>query len=390
MTQFLKGNYRLDVTIEQPTLEADTTDAFERKALARLGGSICFVSKRRPPVSAPSPPTDVGRHIASQLRDATFERIAATSLANADANRSRVGASVLELATQPLGDGDAAVVIAAGPSLHRRRSLQRLREAGFRGTVVAVDGALGACLRAGVVPHVIVTADPHAERIVRWFGDPTFTAPASDDYFRRQEMDPVHTHDEVAANHALVELVDRHGPRLKVAVATCASPAVVTRCQGAGMALYWWNAALDEIDRPDSLSAQLVRDNGLPCLNGGGNVGTAAWLITHHVLRACRIGLVGMDFSYPPGTEPTKTQYYPELRALLGDRFAEGYIHLVCPFLGETWFTDPAYYWFRDVFLEMAQEMDSETVNCTEGGILHGERVPMVALDEFLARVART
>jgi Protein of unknown function DUF115 len=391
MTKYLRGNYVVNATLDEPAVDApDATDAFEKKALARLGGSICFVSKRRPSTTALAASPDVGRRIAGQLRQATFDRIATTSLANADANRAKVGASVLELAALPLGDGDAAVVIAAGPSLHRRRSLERLREARFRGTVVAVDGALGACLRAGVVPHVVVTADPHADRIVRWFGDPTLTAPAADDYFRRQEMDPVHAHDEVAANRALVELVDRHGPRLKVAVATCASPAVVARCQAAGMTLYWWNAALDEMDRPGSLSARLERDNGLPCLNGGGNVGTAAWYLTHHVLRKRRLGLLGMDFSYAPGTEPTKTQYYPELRALLGDRFEEGYIRLESPFDRETWFTDPAYYWFREVFLEMAQETDSETVNCTEGGILHGARVPMVALDDFLARVGRT
>lgn len=46
MKEFLKGNYRLDVVIEETSDEADTTDAFERKALSRLGGSICFVSKK--------------------------------------------------------------------------------------------------------------------------------------------------------------------------------------------------------------------------------------------------------------------------------------------------------------------------------------------------------
>ena len=144
-----------------------------------------------------------------------------------------------------------------------------------------------------------------------------------------------------------------------------------------------------DYDRPDSVSRRIHRANGLPCLNGGGNVGTAAWVVTHALLEKRRIGLLGMDFSYPPGTPLTGTQYYPELRELLGERFAEGYISLPNPFLGETWFTDPAYYWFRDVFLEMAQDAECETVNCTEGGIRHGERVPMVALDEFLAKVAR-
>jgi len=46
MTQYLKGNYKLDVKIDDAPEAANTTDAFERVALARLGGSICFVSKK--------------------------------------------------------------------------------------------------------------------------------------------------------------------------------------------------------------------------------------------------------------------------------------------------------------------------------------------------------
>jgi hypothetical protein len=48
MTKYLRGNYEVDVTIEEPADggAADNTEAFERKALSRLGGSICFVSKK--------------------------------------------------------------------------------------------------------------------------------------------------------------------------------------------------------------------------------------------------------------------------------------------------------------------------------------------------------
>jgi hypothetical protein len=48
MTEFLKGNYELKVEIEErrEDAEATATDEFERKALSRLGGSICFVSKK--------------------------------------------------------------------------------------------------------------------------------------------------------------------------------------------------------------------------------------------------------------------------------------------------------------------------------------------------------
>src|SRR5207247_6705845 len=122
---------------------------------------------------------------------------------NAEANRARIARSVLELAETPRGAGEAAIVVGAGPSLSRRRSLERLRASGFAGTIVAADGALGACLRAGVVPHVVVSVDPHPERIVRWFGNPALTAAPADDYFRRQEMDPAHREDELSANRAL-------------------------------------------------------------------------------------------------------------------------------------------------------------------------------------------
>jgi len=327
----------------------------------------------------------LGRRIAARLAQATFDRVGAVGLANAELNRSRLRRSVLELADLTLGEGTSAIVVGAGPSLSRRDSLRRLRATGFRGAVVAVDGALGACLRAGIVPDLVVTLDPHPDRIVRWFGDPSLTAPSADDYFRRQEMDPAHARDELAANRELIDLVDRHGPRLRVAIATSSAPAVVDRCEKSGMTRFWWNPMYDDYDRPDSVSRRLHASNGLPCLNGGGNVGTAAWVFAHAVLGKTRVGLLGLDFSYPPGTPYTRTQYYPELHALLGERFAEAYVHLENAQLGETWFCDPAYYWFRDVFLEMAREAECVTVNCTEGGVLAGDGIGVGTLEDFVA-----
>jgi hypothetical protein len=46
MPEFLKGNYKVDARIEDKADAADSTDEFEKKALSRLGGSICFVSKK--------------------------------------------------------------------------------------------------------------------------------------------------------------------------------------------------------------------------------------------------------------------------------------------------------------------------------------------------------
>jgi hypothetical protein len=46
MPEFLKGNYKVNATIEDKADAANSTDEFEKKALSRLGGSICFVSKK--------------------------------------------------------------------------------------------------------------------------------------------------------------------------------------------------------------------------------------------------------------------------------------------------------------------------------------------------------
>ena len=43
MTDYLKGNYPLDVKITED--KTPDCNAFERAALAKLGGSICFVAK---------------------------------------------------------------------------------------------------------------------------------------------------------------------------------------------------------------------------------------------------------------------------------------------------------------------------------------------------------
>ena len=330
------------------------------------------------------PRMDLGRRIAERLAAATAERITRTGLDNEKENRPSIKHSVLDLAPLPLGEGDRAVVVATGPSLRRDHSIERLKRSGFTGAIIAVDSALGACLREGLVPDVVVTVDPDSARIVRWFGDPTLTEAPKDDYFRRQEMDPVNAYDEVARNKELVALVNARAAGVRVAAATAASSAVVKRCQAAGMELYWWNPMYDDYDKPDSISRALHRVNGLPCLNGGGNVGTAAWVLAHAVLGKRRVALVGMDFGYEPGTPHDKTQYYPEIVEEFGGRLDEVFIRIQHPVSGEVWLTDPPYYWFREVFFEMVGEADCETFNCTEGGILHGPGVKAMTLEEFV------
>ena len=56
------------------------------------------------------------------------------------------------------------------------------------------------------------------------------------------------------------------------------------------------------------------------------------------------------------------------------------------PYLDKEFFTDPAYKWYCECFLELAEDADCETINCTEGGILFSDHVAFRPLIDFLER----
>src|SRR2546428_8650040 len=103
------------------------------------------------------------------------------------------------------------------------------------------------------------------------------------------------------------------------------------------MELYWWNPMYDDYDKPDSISRALHRVNGLPCLNGGGKVGTAAWVLAHAVLGKRRVALVGTDFGYEPGAPYDKKQPYPAVAEEFGYPLDQGFIRAPHPRPAQGW-----------------------------------------------------
>ncbi len=332
----------------------------------------------------------LGRRIVAELDRITLEKVTEVGFANAQANAALIaeGKSVLALHDTPLMESRDALVIAAGPSLQHYDLAGHIKQSGFQGVIVATESAMSWCLRHGITPHLVVTLDPHHSRIVRWFGDPNLTEDAltGDDYFARQDMDPKFSKDQVRFNRELIDLINANGPRIRIAVSSSASEQVVRRAVGSGMDLYWWNPMYDDYDVEDSLTRQIHALNGLPCVNAGGNVGTACWVFAHAVLGMRRVGLLGMDFGYYADTPYSKTQYYKEIVALVGpDRLDEVFVRILNPHVGREFYTDPAYLWYRDAFLEMAQRAECETYNCAGGGILFGPGIHWIALSEFFA-----
>lgn len=335
-------------------------------------------------------PGSVARLLVAEMPILTFERIGTLALDNARRNaafRDR-GRSLAALRGDRLGKADAGLIVAAGPSIARRDPAKLIREIGFDGSIICTDSAIYYLLRNGIVPDLVVTLDPHATRIVRWFGDPALneSALAGDDYFRRQDMDASFMR-ELEINRELLSLLDQYGSRMRIALSTSASEAVVNRVLTTGMQIYWWNPMFDDSAMPDSITAELCRRNGLPAVNAGGNVGAACWMMADAVLGLSEVGITGMDFSYYDDTPFSRTQYYHEAVDLVGEENLESiFVRIHNPHLDQWFYTDPAYMWYRTAFLEMLQEADCRTYNCTEGGILFGEGVEFTPLEAFLRR----
>jgi hypothetical protein len=332
----------------------------------------------------------VARRLLAEMPELTQARIGELALANARRNAAFAdrGRSIAELRGWRAGASSRGLVVAAGPSIARRNPAAALVELGFEGTIVATESSLYYLLRHGIVPHLVVTLDPHASRIVRWFGDPALDEArlAGDDYFRRQDQDASFAK-ELEVNRELLRLIDRHGPQLRIALATSASQAVVDRVLAAGMRVYWWNPMFDDPAAPGGVTRALQALNGFPAINAGGNVGSASWMICDAVLGLAETALVGVDFSYYADTPYSKTQYYHEAVALVGEAALDSvFVRFHNPHADAWFYTDPAYLWYRESFLEMARDAAGQVVNCTEGGILFGPNVDCMPLRKFLAR----
>lgn len=328
----------------------------------------------------------------SRMSELTAVKSVDLAMANTRLNGDDLGRTIADLVDPSAGGrSGSAIVIAAGPSLHRANPVEEILSSEYDGPIVAVDGSLGYCLRNGLVPDYMVTLDPHPTRIVRWFGDPDLdqASAAADCYFTRQDLDPHLGVRELEHNRELIDLVNEHGPRIKAVIATCVAPRVTQRCLDAGMELYWWNPLYDDFKSPLSVSRTAYELNGAPCMATGGNCGSAAWVFANMVLGKREVALVGMDLSYAPGTLLRNTQYFEELEELFGEKAADAFVEVYNPHIDQTWFADPTYYWYRESFLEMARDSDCVTYNCSEGGIVFGEGVEFTPLSRFLREHAR-
>jgi len=170
---------------------------------------------------------------------------------------------------------DCALVIGAGPSVDRFNQLETISKLGFDGTIITCDRMLKPCLDSGVEPHVVVSIDA-TEQTSRFFED-----------------------------------VDLGFSTFPVSVLNVFShPKTVENVEKTRSQIYWFITTVDNPMEKKSLTRVIYwMSNGKMIVPGLGNVGAMCWNIA--CLLGCKkIGLVGMDYGYPPDTKLEDTVYY--------------------------------------------------------------------------------
>lgn len=305
---------------------------------------------------------------------------------NSKWNKQFISKSIKDV-PKPEGDQAAsAIVISAGPSLYKNNILARIKDSGYRGSIIAIDGSYVRCIKAGLEPDYVLTLDPHPTRIVRWFGDPDFERNLEgDDYFSRQDLDIAFRNNSIEENRCNIALVDQHGKAAKLIICSAAPKNVVERILKVGFDSYWWVPLVDNPEQSDSLTRAMVRESGLPAMNTGGTVGTAAWVFALTLLNIPKIAVVGMDLGYYKNdTFHFQTQTYYSLKERVGEENIHEYFpEFTYPGTGEVFYTDPTYYWYCRNMLDLVAASGTTVFNCTGGGTLIGPGVECMEVEDF-------
>lgn len=326
------------------------------------------------------------RDIAGQITSIGLKWHEGPILENSKWNKQFIEKTIRDLPKPQGKKAESAIVISAGPSLYKNNILARIKESGFQGSIIAIDGSYVRCIKAGLEPDYVLTLDPHPTRLVRWFGDPDFEKNLQgDDYFSRQDLDIAFRTNSIEENRRNIELVNQHGKGKKLIICSAAPKNVVERTRAVGFDAYWWAPLVDNPDSKESLTRAIVKETGLPAMNTGGTVGTAAWVFALTVLKIPRIAVVGMDLGYyKADTSYQQTQTYYSLKDRVGEDKIQGYFpEFTFPSTGEQFYTDPTYYWYRSNMLDLISASGSTVHNCTGGGTLVGNGVVCLEIEEF-------
>lgn len=247
----------------------------------------------------------------------------------------------------------SAVVIGAGPSVERYDHLKLLKESGYGGTIVACDKILIPCLKAGLTPDIVITAD----------GDPKIA-----EFY----------------NH---ELVKQNG-KTKAVLNVITHPETVTKVP---YHVFWYMTPVDDPLAPRSITRCMHFMTKKTIFSSFGCVGGEAFNLAYF-LGANPIILVGMDYGYPPDTPPEQTSYYgsyAELAKRQGKKVGDYFTTVRNPDTGNDVVLDMNWAIYRRLFLQQIKKAKVKIINCSPTSSLFGEGIEFIELKEVLEKWER-
>jgi len=163
------------------------------------------------------------------------------------------------------------------------------------------------------------------------------------------------------------------------------------------MKIHWFHSLIDYNEGPKSfngITAQMVkakRDEGLPALQTGGNVGTTSWFVGWKILKYSKIGLIGMNYGWDEDDNQEKiiTHGYENPNAIIDSEISKmTFSKIYNPDFDCNCILDPIYQFYSNALKEFISRSPEwlTTINATEGGSIFGERIISMQLVEFLEK----
>ena len=261
----------------------------------------------------------------------------------------------------------SAIVIGAGPSIKKKKHLEMLAESNYQGNIVCTDRSLIPCLKAGITPDKfpnfnVVTIDP-LELLKKFYDD---------------------------------EIVNRYGEKINGVFSTVISPVTVDIARKAGIKIHWLHSLFDYDEGEKSfnqISALIVRAkshiNGLPAIQTGGNVGTAAWFVSWQILKCSTVGLIVINHGWDEDDswdEILAHSNAPKDIDRTTSQFQTLYPKIYNPDFDCYCIQDQTYQYYSNALKEFISRSPEwvKTINATEGGCIFGKRIISRPFKDFL------
>ena len=130
---------------------------------------------------------------------------------------------------------------------------------------------------------------------------------------------------------------------------------------------------------------------GLPAIQTGGNVGTAAWFVSWQLLKCSKVCLIGIDHGWSENDSWDTIQSHGNAfdKIELDEEsplFEKLFPTITNPFFNCNCILDPIFQYYRNAFLEFIERSPEwvTTINATEGGSIFGNRITCIRFEEFL------